>query len=64
MSFEEIDSLTLDYDRNSFVIVKPDADGRQIIYEYDLERDAWLFEKMEEYGVEYEVYGQDEEYYE
>lgn len=63
MSFEEIDSLTLDYDRNSFVIVKPGADGRQTIYEYDLEEDAALLERMQDYGVEYEVYGQDEEFF-
>jgi hypothetical protein len=57
MSFEEMDYVDIDYDSNTFSILK---DGK--LYTYDLTEEIDLLESVLDSGnVEYEIYGQERE---
>lgn len=55
-SFEDLDSVTVDLERGTFIIVKNNT-----IYEYDITKEITLLQNYVESGKEYEVYGQEEE---
>lgn len=57
MSFEDIDYIDIDYDSNTFSILK---EGN--IYTYDLTEEIDLLDRiLDSDNVEYEIYGQERE---
>ena len=59
MTFEDLDYIEIDYDSNTFTILK---EGH--IYTYDINQEMDLLQGIINSGnVEYEIYGQEREYY-
>lgn len=57
MTFEDLDYLEIDYDSNTFTILK---EGN--IYTYDINNEIDLLERIiDSQNVEYEIYGQERE---
>jgi len=57
LSFEDIDYIDIDYDSNTFSILK---EGN--IYTYDLTEEIDLLDRiLDSDNVEYEIYGQERE---
>ncbi len=60
MTFEDFDYVDIDYDSNTFTIIKDEHS-----YTYDIDQESELYSQiMGSDGVDkYEVYSQEEEYY-
>lgn len=57
MTFEDLDYIEIDYDSNTFTILK---EGHP--YTYDINNEIDLLERIIDSGnVEYEIYGQERE---
>lgn len=57
MTFEDLDYMEIDYDSNTFTILK---EGN--IYTYDINNEIDLLERIiDSQNVEYEIYGQERE---
>lgn len=60
MTFEDLDYIEIDYDSNTFTILK---EGHT--YTYDINQEMDLLQSIVNSGnVEYELYGQERELYE
>jgi len=60
MTFEDLDYIEIDYDSNTFSILK---EGH--VYTYDIDNEIDLLSRIiDSNNVEFEVYGQEREIYE